>query len=54
MILPNFALEDQVTAWNHIFVKKKIVIIILFQGPFSFPLNSLAFTLGKERLRKDN
>ena len=49
MILPNFALEDQVTARNPIFVKA-----ILFQCPFSFPLNSLAFMLGKERLRKDS
>lgn len=49
MTLPSVAVEDQVKAWKPIFIK---VIFCLY--PFSFPLNSLAFILGKERLRKDS
>lgn len=49
MMLYNFAVKDQGTVWNSIFVEA-----ILFQCHFSFPLNSLTFTLGMERLEKDS
>lgn len=49
MMLPNFAVEDEVTAWKFIFIK-----VILLKCHFSFPLNWLAFMVGKERSRRDS
>lgn len=50
MILPNFALEDQVTAWNPLFVKKKNNNTV--SRPFLLPSQFTSFHVGQGKVEK--